>query len=85
MIRLAQIYSGEDTFSGTCGDYLSATNTCPQMDNPPSICNTSILNITADVGLNGLVIECQDRSTDLANSPNVTVNIATGRVPYTYM
>ena len=39
----------------TCGEHLNAAYNC----------STSSLNITADISLNGLVIQCWDKSTDI--------------------
>ena len=58
--------------SGTCGPYLSVANNNPI----GSSCPTSTLNITADPGLNGLVIECRDLSSGLPGTLFGTGNIS---------
>ena len=69
-IELAQIHT-YSMDNGTCGPYLNASNTGPD----GGYCNTSILVITANVNLNGLVIECLDlnRTTTPQLVGNITV------------
>ncbi|KAL5460196.1 hypothetical protein EMCRGX_G033624 [Ephydatia muelleri] len=72
---------------GNCGPYLEVGRNGLE-------CNSSVLNITADVSLNGMVVECRDLSTGYPGTliGNTTINIVTvawrpsttGGVPTSY-
>eukprot|EP00731_Ephydatia_muelleri_P031114 Em0022g628a len=72
---------------GNCGPYLEVGRNGLE-------CNSSVLNITADVSLNGMVFECRDLSTGYPGTliGNTTINIVTvawrpsttGGVPTSY-
>ena len=57
--------------SGQCGPYLTASNYAPNKtrDDP---CQTSILTITANPALNGLVLECRDYASSILGTSSGT-------------
>ena len=76
-IELAQYCPDRDyKYTGMCGPYLSASNT------GLVYCSTSLLNITANIAIDGLVIGCLDLSTTpptLIRNMTLTLTIITGR------
>ena len=72
-VFLHEVNHACDAPVGNCGPYLEVGRNGLE-------CNSSVLNITADVSLNGMVFECRDLSTGYPGTliGNTTINIVTG-------